>query len=292
MIDLEALLIRSDGILLAREHRSLKSSISRWFRAGRLARLLPGVYVHPEARHDLQTRLRAASARVPDGVIAGAAAAHLTHWPNEPVGEIEVLVRSRRVAAPGFRFVRRKVPPELLTQRSGLPVLAPPLVAVDSADTDNGSRIDDLLRAHWPLERIIAAFGASPGRRGNPRRRRVVDRSRTTPWSQAERRLHDILDRHRIAGWTANLPVTACGRNYWLDAGFEAIRLAVEVDGWEFHSSRGAFESDHDRCNDLSEAGWDLLRFTARMLDDEAEVARRVRAFISRARARRRRGAG
>lgn len=290
MIDLDGLLARHNGVLLAGEHRARKSSLSRWFRAGRLARLLPGVYVHPAARDDLATKLRALAARVSDAVIAGSAAARLTHWPGETVREIEVLSPSRRVPAPGFRFVRRRVPAELVHRHRELGVLAAPLIAVDSAARDNGERIDDLLRARVPLGAIEAALAASPHRAGNRVRRRVVERSRTNPWSQAERRLHDILDRHRITGWTANRPATAGGRTYWLDVGFEAARVALEVDGYEFHSDRRAFESDRERGNELLVANWRVLHLTWAMLEDERRLVERVRALIglgsSRARAR------
>ncbi len=280
VIDLDALLARHHGILLASAHRARKSSLSRWCRAGRLVRLLPGVYVHPDARDDLATRLRAVAARVPDAVFAGAAAARLTHWPDEEVREIEVLTPTRRVAAAGYRFTRRRVAPESVHRQRRLGVLTAAAVAVDSAAHDNGERIDDLLRAGLPLGAIDAALRAGPHRPGNPARRRVVHRSRTNPWSQAERRLHDILDRHRITGWTANLPVTACGNRYLLDVGFEAERVALEVDGYEFHHGRQAFEHDRERGNDLVLEHWRHLHITWAMLGDEARLVARVRALL------------
>jgi very-short-patch-repair endonuclease len=289
VIDLDELLARHDGVLLVREHRSLKSSISRWWHAGRLARLLPGTYVHPSAHDDVETRLRAVAARIPDAVIAGAAAARLTLWPKEHVRVIEVLVRSRRVPKPGYRFVRRRLAADQVAHADGLDVVSPALVAVDSAALDNGARIDDLLRAHWPLEAIEAALRASPGRPGNRTRRRVVRRSRTRPWSQAERRLHDLLDRHHIGGWTANVPVTANDHDYWLDVGFEAERVALEVDGFEFHSSRAAFEYDRGRANDLVKDDWKLLRVTWLMLEDEDRLLSWIVGVVRRRRRRSRR---
>lgn len=284
VIDLVALLADNDGVLLAGKHRSLKSSISRWCRAGRLTRLLPGVYVHPEAADDLVTRLRALAAKVPDAIVGGAAAARLTAWPDETVRLIEVFTASRRVSTPGFRFVRRRVPPEQLRRRGPVTVLAPALVAVDAAATDRGDRIDHLLRARHPVAEIEAAMAASRGRRGNRVRRQVVRRSRTRPFSRAERVLHDILDRHGVRGWTANQPVTACGSNYELDVAFRARRkkVALEVDGYEFHSSRAAFEADRHRGNDLVEDGWTLMHITWAMLADETALVARVRAVVGR----------
>lgn len=280
MIDLDALLAANGGILLARDHRARKSSLSRWCHAGRLTRLLPGVYVHPRASEDLAIRLRAVLARIPDAVIGGAAAARLTAWPNEPVPELTVFTTGYRVPRPGFRMVRRRVPPELVHRRGPLAVVSPALVAVDAAAADGGDRIDHLLRAHHPLERIEAALAACPGRPGNRIRRRVIRRSRSLPWSQAERRFHEILDRHQILGWVANQPVSAGDAEYLPDASFGASRVACEVDGYEHHSGRRAFLADRRRQNALTLAGWTILRFTWEMLADEAEVAATVRAAV------------
>lgn len=289
VIDLDALLAAGGGILLAREHRSRKSSLSRWCRAGRLVRLLPGVYVHPAAQGDLQLRLRALAARVPDAVIVGSAAARLTAWPRESVTLIEAATSGRRVSKPGYRFTRRSVPPELVQHGGGLAFLAAPLVAVDAAGADRGDRIDDLLRMRHRLEDIQAALAACPGRVGNPVRRRVVRRSRTRPWSQAERTLHELLERHRIGGWTANSEVIARGARYWLDVAFDTQPLALEVDGYEFHSSRQAFENDRHRHNDLAADGWTVLHLTWAMLADGAAVADTIRATLASLPGRRRR---
>jgi len=292
VIDLTMLLSDNDGILLARRHRSMKSSLSRWCRAGRIVRILPGVYVHPEAANDLATRLRALVARIPDAVVAGAAAARLTAWPDEKVEAIEVCTSTRRLAKPGFHFVRRRVAPEQLRRRGPVDVLCPAQVAVDAASTDLGDRIDHLLRKRHPIAEIEAALAASPHRPGNRPRRQVVRRSRTRPFSRAERILHDLLDRNHIGGWVANDPVTACGCNYELDVAFRSEKVALEVDGYEFHSSRAAFESDRDRGNDLLQDDWSVVHITwAKLVDEPERVVARIRAVLAlRRRGGRRRG--
>ncbi len=280
MIDLDALLEANGGLLLARHLRRRKSSLSRWCKAGRLVRLLPGVYAHPGAAADLTTRLRAVLARIPDAVIAGAAAARLTAWPQEQVGEIEVITPGRRVSRPGYRMVRRRVSPAHVLRRGRLSTLSPEVVAVDAAARDSGDRIDHLLRARYPLERIEAALSACPGRPGNRARRRVVHRSRTLPWSQAERRFHDMLDRNGIKGWVANATIRLGDASYAPDVGFGGTPVACEVDGYEHHSSREAFTRDRQRQNALVLAGWTVLRFSWDMLADEQAVVTAVRAAV------------
>ncbi len=49
---------------------------------------------------------------------------------------------------------------------------------------------------------------------------------------------------------------------YEIDVAFPARRLAVEVDGWAWHSGVDRFRWDRQRQNALVNAGWRVLRFT------------------------------
>jgi very-short-patch-repair endonuclease len=60
----------------------------------------------------------------------------------------------------------------------------------------------------------------------------------------------------RVAGYTADF--------LWPEQ-----RLIVELDSYPFHSPRAAFERDHRRDIVHKEAGYEVLRFTGRQLDDE-----------------------
>ena len=68
-------LLTEDPILLARDHRDLRNPIVRATKAGRLTRLLPGVYVDTGRAHDLATRVAALRRWDPDAVVCGRAAA-------------------------------------------------------------------------------------------------------------------------------------------------------------------------------------------------------------------------
>lgn len=54
------------------------------------------------------------------------------------------------------------------------------------------------------------------------------------------------------------------GRKYRIDYAItgERLRVAVELDGFEFHGNRYAFSYDRLRQNDLHAAGWTVLRFS------------------------------
>ena len=92
--------------------------------------------------------------------------------------------------------------------------------------------------------------------------------SRDSPWSPPERRVHVLLREADITGWHGNLRVEVNGDPYFVDIGFPGHRLEVEIDGREFHSGPAEFERDRWRQNDLVNAGWRVLRFTARMVEE------------------------
>jgi len=283
MIDVDALLARNDGLILARDHRRLKSSLSRWVRQGRLVRLMRGVYAHPARR--LGDRLRAVSERIPGGVIAGQTAMSLGLGLSGRVETIDVCTPTRRRPQPGYRFCHRSIPGVHVSRG----VMVPALAAVDLSDDEPGW-LDDLARRRWAtceqFRRLLEEF---PNRRGNVRRRRHIERTSTSPWSVAERRYHDLFDRCRVTGWVANQPVRAGGAWFAPDVAFRAERPALEIDGRQFHRDAAAFEADRRRQNEFAAAGWTVLRFTWAMLDDPEWVIATVRTVLTRLRRQRRR---
>lgn len=59
------------------------------------------------------------------------------------------------------------------------------------------------------------------------------------------------------------VPQFRIGR-YRLDFAFPAIKLAVEIDGIEFHGSQFAFIRDRKRTRFLESKGWRIMRFAAK----------------------------
>ena len=59
-------------------------------------------------------------------------------------------------------------------------------------------------------------------------------------------------------------------------------RLIVEVDGWESHGTRSAFEEDRARDVRLKLDGYDVVRFTWRQVTSGgAAVARTLRTLLA-----------
>src|SRR5680860_601357 len=62
-----------------------------------------------------------------------------------------------------------------------------------------------------------------------------------------------------ITGW-ARKPFYSCG--YEIDHPLPKYRLAVEIDGMEFHTGHRNFTSDRHKRNVLENNGWTVRQFT------------------------------
>src|SRR5439155_19573698 len=99
-------------------------------------------------------------------------------------------------------------------------------------------------------------------RRGNAERARALLESRDNAWSAGERRLHAILHAGHLEAWLTNFRVEVEDAVYYLDVAFRAARLAIEVDGWEWHARRPPdFAAFLRRHTALEASGWRVLHF-------------------------------
>lgn len=269
--DIEQLLVR-DGAIARRNHPELQSALRHLVRRGELVSVLPGVYARWDEATTVRTRVRALMVTDPDAVVTGRTAAHLSFWPQLPVDRVTAAVRHARPSSPGFSFVKRTIPPELIVHRNRVRLTSPALTALDLCDVVGGDAIDQVLRTKMStLSQLHQAMRLNTGRDGNRRRWQLLLDSRDEPWSAAERRCHRLLRAGGITGWRSNLPVEIDGLSYFLDVGFEKLKLALEIDGREHHIGVEAFETDRWRQNRMVLDGWMVLRFTWRMLEDHPE---------------------
>lgn len=249
--------------------------------------MLRGVYVAPGAEDDPAFMVEVVQRVWPDAVFTGETAAWLNGMIDQPPEVVTAVRPGRPIRTGRFRVGRARLPDELWVERdSGLRVLTQVMTAVDVIPRLGARLVDLLLRKSRDvpalLRRFERAMALSGHRPGNPRRRAVLSRTTTNPWSELERILHDLLEAAAITGWLANHPVHVGAALLHLDVAFPDQLLCIEVDGFAHHSSREAFERDRYRGNLLVLEGWQVLRFTWRVLTEEPQrVIEQIRQALS-----------
>lgn len=239
-----------------------------------------GVYLACDREYTETARVRVAVFGGGDGaVLSGAAAAWWHGLVSAAPAEIEVTVpRSKHPrSCAGVRFRRRQLPAKDVTHRNGLQVTALPLTAIEAATVCGFDVLDTAIARRTSLRAIEAAHRRNLGRKGSRRGTLMLEAMASGARSGAERRFVAMLRRAGIRGWKANFRVSGAV----IDVAFPALMIAIEIDGFAFHSDAQTFVRDRRRQNMLVAAGWTVLRFTWHdLVDDEAAVLDRVGAAI------------
>lgn len=276
-------LLHHEGAVSRRQHPDLARTLSWLAESGRVTAILPGVYVRADAAVDPGTRIRALALAEPNAVLTQHAAAVVSFWPDLRVDTVVAAVPSKRHSPAGFRLERRSIPSELVSTREDLYLTAPALTALDLVPSLGGDGIDQALRTGAAtLDDLRVAMELTPNRRGNHERMVMLRDSRDAPWAASERLLHRLLREAGLVGWDTNRPVRLPEGLFYVDALFEVARLAIEIDGWEFHARRPAdFEATLHKHTALESAGWRVLHFTwAQLTGDPAWVLDKIRQAL------------
>jgi very-short-patch-repair endonuclease len=176
------------------------------------------------------------------------------------VAEVTVPRNSHGRTRYGVRLRRRDVDPCDIVERNGLRVTALPLTVVEAAVRRGGGAklMDRALQRHVELAQLWRAHLRNKGRHGSPAARRLLRAAQDGARSEAERLLVKLLRDAGFTGWKTNHPVGG----YKVDVAFLAPKVAIEVDGWAFHTDSEVFQIDRVRQNAISLLGWNVLRFT------------------------------
>ncbi|MDO3638271.1 type IV toxin-antitoxin system AbiEi family antitoxin domain-containing protein [Mycolicibacterium arseniciresistens] len=284
---LDDILRRQDGVLTLRQALCAglsQDAVDRRVRSGHWRRCARGVYFVDDRPFTDSARVRAAvwgyGARAAASGLAAAWWHGLTKFAPEVV-EVTIPRAQRRSHLPSTRLRRRDLRPADVVAHRGLQVTALPLTVVEAAVRRGGGPkiLDSSLQRHVELRGLWTAHLRNKGRHGSPAARRLLQVADDGARSEAERLLIRLLKAARLTGWKANHPVAG----YRVDVAFPNARVAIEVDGFAFHSDSDDFHADRVRQNAISLAGWQVLRFTWL---DLTEHPQRVIAEIRRAIAR------
>ncbi|HEY3717601.1 MAG TPA: type IV toxin-antitoxin system AbiEi family antitoxin domain-containing protein [Jatrophihabitantaceae bacterium] len=238
-----------------------------------LLELLPGVYAARPAESSTRQRLWTAQLWS-GGVISHRSAAALWKLPVGPLTTVHVTVADRRYRRSVPCVHTHRVPLGRLhhLRFDGLRVTDRTRTVIDLLRIESLSVARDLfdraLQRGWLTEYDLDAdLRAGTGRTGNGQIRRLLGDLEPGAHAESERRLHRLLRRADLAGWTPQYVVRLPSGVRYLDVAFPEHRLAVEVDGRRTHGDGSdRFEDDRVRQNELIAAGWRVLRVTWAML--------------------------
>ncbi len=270
-----------DGVMTARLSPAKARALNAYAFRGRVERVLPGVYGSPGSAESLEGRLRAVRAYGDDIVVVRASAAALTFWEDIPRDEDSLDLACPRPIRPGYGLdlEQRLIRPELLTRSCGVLCTVPALTVLDLIPEMGPEIIQEALRRRaCSMKQLRRALALTPRRRGNLLRRDLLSQAREEPWSHLELRAHEALRDAGMVGWRANLRVRAGGRYHFVDVGFREEKVALELDGYRFHSSPDAFHRDRARDLALMRAGWIIAHFTEQSLPSLVETTRALLA--------------
>jgi hypothetical protein len=274
-IDLAELAGRQHGVVSHRQLLAIgftRGGVGRRIAAGRLHRLYPGAYaVGHRSVTTLGRFMAAVLACGPRAVASHRTAAFVLGIGVDLWSAVEVSTVDRGVAArPGIVTHR---PRELeRTVVDGIPVTTLPRTLLDLAEVVPARRLErafeeaDRLRL---LDRraVEALCRRSYGRHGLRPLQALLDRERDPPPATRSELEGRFLEACREAGLRPP-EVNGFVEGFEVDAFWRAEGLAVELDGFESHGTRAAFERDRRRDERLQlAAGCRVLRFTHRRLD-------------------------
>jgi predicted transcriptional regulator of viral defense system len=284
---------RQHGVVSARQLRALGYSgaaISRAVAGGRLHRVHRGVYTVGRRRLSPHGECRAAvGACGAEALLSHASAAWL--WGLAPL-----LARPIEVSVPYRGRSRREIQVHhVLTLASEdraavdqITVTAVPRTLLDIAGSGPMRRLQQAVeRAErlrlldlFDLDRLLGRQAGQPGA-GHLRAALEIYRDPAFSRARSERVLLAVVERAGLPRPALNTFVAG----FEIDAYWEPERFAVEVDGWEWHRSRAAFEADPLRHEKLKLAGIDSVRITARRLEREpGSVAASLDVLLNRRR--------
>jgi very-short-patch-repair endonuclease len=203
--------------------------------------------------------------------------------------EIDVTVVGRNCGPkPGIRVHRLKVLEPIDSRRfQNIPITAPARTLLDIAGslafTDLERAVDEAIaRELVSPSTVRAVLERYPRRSGSPELAELVSGPRRTALtrSDTEKRFKALIRKGGVPPPEFNV---SFGR-YTLDCLWRRERLVVELDGYQFHSTRSAFERDHERDLVLKGRDFEVLRFTWKQVRYKPELvlARLVRTLALR----------
>lgn len=247
----------------ARQAGLSDQSVQRRVRAGQWRRCAKGVYFVDDREFTDAARVRAGVWGYGENAVASGLTAAWWHGLTRFAPDIVDVTVGRTATGRchgGTRLRRRNLDPRDVVEVRRLRATAKPLTVLEAATQrrDGAKLMDSALQRHVDLRALWRTQLRNKGRYGSPAARILLQAAADDARSAAERLLIKLLREAGITGWKANFPLGG----YKVDVAFPGAKIALETDGWAFHSDADAFQVDRKRQNAIALLGWQVLRFT------------------------------
>ena len=252
-------------------------------RTGRLHRIYAGVYSVAPRR--LLTRqgwwMAAVLASGPEALLSHGTAAALWGIRGYSGGAVHVTVPHKSTSTKRIRRHHSPLPADERAAEEGIPVTSVHRTLFDLAVTVSVDEVVAMIKEaeylqRWDRLSLPGLLDRYPGKRGSRKLRFALRRLKEEPpgrkRSKLEERFAPFLRRHHLPLPRFNDWILLGPKRYQVDCHWPDRRLIVELDGWEGHSSRSAFQDDRSRDRKLKVADFSVLHITWSQLDVEPEA--------------------
>ena len=198
----------------------------------------------------------------------------------------------RNASRPRIRIHRTQLRPRDVRKRHDLRLTSPPRTILDLSLLLDEQELESVV-AEAEYRRLASHAELTAHVQRNKRRRGVVKLRRVLEIpggprrtrSRGEQAMLSVLRRAGIGGFETNARI----HGYEVDFLWRDASVVVELDGWEGHSGRVAFERDRLKVATLTAHGLTVIPVTGRHLrDDPTGVVHRLTCTLAAARTRRR----
>jgi very-short-patch-repair endonuclease len=287
--DLAALASRQHGVVSVQQLWELgysRAAVARAVSVGRLHSIDRSVYAvgHTNlSRHGWC--LAAVFAGGPGAILSHHSAAWLhglARWGPEPFHVTGPVARRPRLPVRIHRARRLEPQDRMLIDR--VPVSAVPRTLLDLAALVRFEHLERLVERSEELEvldlrNLQALLDRTVGHHGHKRLRRALDLYRPTSFTRSsiEKRFLELCREASLPQPRTNYVV----EGFELDCYWPEFRFGVELDIYETHGTRAAFERDRLRQEDLLLGGIETTRVTGPRLEREPQrVIARIRRLL------------
>lgn len=281
---------RAIGSLAAKQHGivgrkqllelgATASLIQRRVTSGRWQQLSAGVYRLNGSTHCWEQDLFAAVLSHGENAVAShRSAAALYRLDQYRKADAIVTAQTRRAGL--GKAYRNQLHPAEKARVGVIPVTTPARTLLDLAATESFERLQEVLDeavvrglvTKDSLERVLAR--SKKGRPGvNALRRAMAERDEgPVPMSLFETKLLAALKKGGAPKPKLQWRVEDGGKLIGIvDFAYPGVKLAIEADGYRWHSGKADWERDRTRRNRLTLAGWRVINVTWRQLKEHPE---------------------